>query len=132
MTQAGCNRRSWSPPTRTTQRHNAGSSNVPRFRWRGFTRGWWHEGNCMKIGFVINDIRTEVAAYATVRLARAARNLGHDVWLFGVADFIYDPDGSVHATAVTPQKKKYKDNEELLEELQDEEAEYDRIAIDGL
>ncbi|HLU05638.1 MAG TPA: glutathione synthetase [Woeseiaceae bacterium] len=86
----------------------------------------------MKIGFVINDIHTEIAAYATVRLARSARNLGHDVWLFGVADFIYDPDGSVHATAVTPQKKKYKDNEELLEELQDEEAEYDRIPIDGL
>ncbi|HEX5766056.1 MAG TPA: glutathione synthetase [Woeseiaceae bacterium] len=86
----------------------------------------------MKIGFVINDIRTEVAAYATVRLARSARNLGHDVWLFGVADFIYDPDGSVHATAATPQKKKYKDNEELLEELQDEDAEYDRILIDEL
>ena len=86
----------------------------------------------MKMGFVINDIRTELAAYATVRLARSARNLGHDVWLFGVADFIYDPDGSVHATAVTPQKKKYKDNEELLEELQDEDADYDRIAIDEL
>ena len=86
----------------------------------------------MKIGFVINDIRTEVAAYATVRLARSARNLGHDVWLFGVADFIYDPDGSVHATAVTPQKKKYKDNEELLEELQDEETEQDRVLIDEL
>ena len=86
----------------------------------------------MKIGFVINDIRTEVAAYATVRLARAARNLGHDVWLFGVADFIYDPDGSVHAKAVTPQKKKYKDNEEFLEELQDEDAEPDRILIDEL
>ena len=86
----------------------------------------------MKIGFVINDIHTEVAAYATVRLARAARNLGHDVWLFGVADFIYDPDGSVHAKAVTPRKKKYKDNEELLEELQDEDAEPDRILIDEL
>ena len=86
----------------------------------------------MKIGFVINDIQTEVAAYATVRLARAGRNLGHDVWLFGVADFIYDPDGSVHATAVTPQKEKYKSNEELLEELQDENAEQDRILIDDL
>ena len=86
----------------------------------------------MKIGFVINDIQTEVTAYATVRLARAGRNLGHDVWLFGVADFIYDPDGSVHATAVTPQKEKYKSNEDLLEELQDENAEQDRILIDDL
>jgi glutathione synthase len=86
----------------------------------------------MKIGFVINDIETEVAAYATVRLARAGRNLGHDVWLFGVGDFIYDPDGSVHATAVTPQKKKYNSNEALLEELQDDNAERDRILIDDL
>ncbi|MEX2125456.1 MAG: glutathione synthetase [Woeseia sp.] len=86
----------------------------------------------MKLGFVINDIQSEIAAYTTVRLAMAARNLGHDVWLFGVADFIYDPDGSVHATAVTPQKKKYKSNETFLQELQDENAEQDRILIDEL
>src|SRR5690606_16958041 len=103
MKQAGCRRRSWFLPTPTTRQRNAALPSAPRFRWMGFTRSWWHEGHCMKIGFVINDIRTEVAAYATVRLARSARNLGHDVWLFGVADFIYDPDGSVHATAVTPQ-----------------------------
>lgn len=86
----------------------------------------------MKIGFVINDIQTEIAAYTTVRLAVAARNLGHEVWLFGVADFIYDPDGSVHATAVTPQKKKYKSSETFLEELQHEDAEPDKILIDEL
>jgi glutathione synthase len=86
----------------------------------------------MKIGFVINDIHTEIAAYTTVRLAVAARNLGHDIWLFSVADFIYDPDGSVHATAVTPRKKKYKSNEDLLQELQDENAAPDRILIDDL
>lgn len=86
----------------------------------------------MKMGFVINDIQTEIAAYTTVRLAVAARNLGHEVWLFGVADFIYDPDGSVHATAVTPQKKKYKSNEVFLEELRHEDAEPDRILIDDL
>jgi glutathione synthase len=86
----------------------------------------------MKIGFVINDIQTELAAYTTVRLAMAARNLGHEVWLFGVADFIYDPDGSVHATAVTPQKKKYRSKEAFLQELQDENTERDRVKIDDL
>lgn len=84
----------------------------------------------MKLGFVINDIRTEVAAYSTVRLAVAARNLGHDVWLLGVADFIYEPDGSVHAMAATPRKKRYKSNEEFLEELQHEEARPERITVD--
>lgn len=86
----------------------------------------------MKIGFVINDIQTEIAAYTTVRLAAAARNLGHDAWLFSVADFIYDPDGSVHAKAVTPRRKTYKSSEVLLKELQDEDAEQDRILVDDL
>ena len=86
----------------------------------------------MKLGFVINDVQTEIAAYTTVRLATAARNLGHDVWLLGVADFIYEPDGSVHAMAATPQKKKYKSNDELLEELQHEVAARERITVDDL
>src|SRR5690606_6420405 len=58
--------------------------------------------------------------------------LGHDVWLFGVADFIYDADGSVHAVAATPQKKKYKSSESFLQELQDENAEQERVPIDDL
>lgn len=86
----------------------------------------------MKIGFVINDIRTELAAYATVRLAMAARNRGHDVWLFGVADFIYEPDGSVHAAAVTPAKDEYDSHEAFLKELQDEDAAREHITIDEL
>lgn len=86
----------------------------------------------MKLGFVINDIKTEVAGYSTVRLATAARNLGHDVWLIGVADFIYEPDGSVHAMAATPRKKKYKSNDEFLEELQGEDAQPGRIGVDDL
>lgn len=46
----------------------------------------------MKLGFVINDVDTENPAYTTVRLAVAARNLGHEVCLLGVADFIYQTD----------------------------------------
>jgi glutathione synthase len=86
----------------------------------------------MKLGLVINDIKTEVAAYATVRLATAARNLGHDVWLIGVGDFIYEPDGSVHAMAATPRKETYESNVEFLEELQGEDAQPDHITVDDL
>jgi glutathione synthase len=86
----------------------------------------------MKFGFVINDIKTEIAAYTTVRLATAARNLGHDVWLIGVGDFVYEPDGSVHAMAATPKKDSYESNEEFLEELQHEDAEPGRITVDDL
>ncbi len=86
----------------------------------------------MKLGFVINDIKTEIAAYTTVRLATAARNLGHDVWLIGVGDFIYEPDGSVHAVAATPRQESYESNEQFLEELQHEDAEPGRISVDDL
>lgn len=86
----------------------------------------------MKIGFAINDIATEVAAYTTVRLAVSAKNLGHEVCMLGVAGFIYDPDGSVHAQAFSPRKKTYRSNEEFLEELQSEEATPERITVDEL
>lgn len=86
----------------------------------------------MKLGFVINDVDTENPAYTTVRLAVAARNLGHEVCLLGVADFIYQTDGSVHAMASRPQKQKYKSGEQLLEELQHEEARRDPVTIDDL
>ena len=38
----------------------------------------------MKIGFVVNDIKTEEPGYTTSRLAMAAINLGHEVWVIGV------------------------------------------------
>jgi glutathione synthase len=86
----------------------------------------------MKIGFVVNSIDTEIAAYTTVRLATAARNLGHDVCMLGVADFIYEPDGSIQADAALPQKKRYKSSETFLQELQHEDAARERISIDEL
>ena len=86
----------------------------------------------MKLGFAINDIQTEIAEYTTVRLAMAARNAGHEVWLLGVADFIYEPDGSVHAMAVTPGKKKFKSHKAFLETLQAAEAKQDRLTVDDL
>ncbi|HZD53517.1 MAG TPA: glutathione synthetase [Woeseiaceae bacterium] len=86
----------------------------------------------MKLGFVINDVRTEEPAYTTVRLAMAAHNLGHEVSLLGVADFIYEPNGSVHAMASRARRRKYRSGEHFMAELQQEEAHQDRITIDDL
>lgn len=86
----------------------------------------------MKLGFVINDIQTEIAEYTTVRLAMAARNAGHDVWLLGVADFIYEPDGSVHAMAVAPKNRRYKSHKVFLKELQNKDADTERLSVDDL
>ena len=84
----------------------------------------------MRISFVVNDIHTEEAAYTTTRLAMAAQNLGHDSYLFGVGDFIYAPDGTIHATARRPQAAHYDSLEGFLAELQADDATVERIAID--
>ena len=59
----------------------------------------------MKIGFVVNDVQTEEAAYTTTRLAMAAVNLGHKSYTFGVGDFCLRADGSIHALARTHQRQ---------------------------
>lgn len=53
----------------------------------------------MRIGFMVNDIKTEEPGYTTVRLAMAAINLGHEAWLMGAGDFAYDADENVRARA---------------------------------
>jgi glutathione synthase len=49
----------------------------------------------MRIGFIVNDVKTEVAGFTTIRLACEAVNLGHEIWLIGVGDLEYDPSGDI-------------------------------------
>lgn len=84
----------------------------------------------MRIGFVVNQIETEQAVYTTTRLAAAAQRMGHETWTFGVGDFIYDQDGSIHALARQAPKKKYRSLEAYLTDVQESEAE--RITVDDL
>ena len=88
----------------------------------------------MRIGFVINDVGSEMAEYTTVRLARAATNLGHDAWLMGVADFVYDPDGSIHAIArAAPERKNpYPEQQEYLDALRGKDGRRERLCVDAL
>ena len=72
----------------------------------------------MKIGFVVNDVETEKPVYTTTRLAMTARNMGHDVWLMGMGDFGYEPDGSLHAHARGAEGKSYRSLERYLEDAQ--------------
>ena len=44
----------------------------------------------MKIGFVVNDVRTEEAGFTTTRLGVAATNRGHEAWTISVGDLAYD------------------------------------------
>ncbi|MBN2291472.1 MAG: glutathione synthase [Pirellulales bacterium] len=86
----------------------------------------------MRIGFIVNDVKTEEATYTTVRLACEAINLGHDVWVMGVGDVAYDPDERVHARAYSVPKRKYKTSETFLQQLQGKNAIRERITVDDL
>lgn len=86
----------------------------------------------IKLGFVINDMATEKNNYTTLRLARVAINRGHEVSLIGLGGFIYDADGSIRAMAHVPRRKKYEDDDALLEDLQDDDAESQRISVEAL
>lgn len=83
----------------------------------------------MKIGFVINDIATEGAGYTTVRLGLAAESMGHEAWMIGVGDFIYDPDGSIHALAKRAGGD-HEDNEAYMAALKGQDSL--RVSVDDL
>ena len=76
----------------------------------------------MKIGFVVNDVFTEQPVYTTTRLALAATQRGHEVYLMGIGDFAYEPDGSLSARACTGAAKQYRSLERYLSDLQKEDA----------
>jgi glutathione synthase len=86
----------------------------------------------MKIAFVVNDVLTEVPAYTTTRLAMAARNVGHEVFVFGVGDFVYATDGSIHARAHTAHGRSYKSLEKFLGELQSADNAAESINLDEM
>jgi glutathione synthase len=68
----------------------------------------------MKIGFIVNNVATEEPQYSTTRLAMAATNGGHKVWLMGVGDLGLDSDGQVVAMSSTPKQKTYRSLENYL------------------
>ena len=86
----------------------------------------------MRIGFMVNNIKTEEPGYTTTRLAMAAINMGHEVWVLGADDFAYDPNDQVSARARSVRKKKYKSSEIYLKELQSGNAVQERISVDDL
>lgn len=86
----------------------------------------------MKIGFIVNDIKTEEKGYTTTRLSMEAINLGHEVFVMGVADLAYDPDEKVKARACTVTKKNFKSTDIYLSELQGKKAMCERISVSDL
>ncbi|MCQ8186013.1 hypothetical protein [Parvularcula maris] len=83
----------------------------------------------MKLTFVINDIATEQENYTTIRLARRAISMGHQVALVSIVDFVYEPDGRVSGFGKRPRRDDYEDDADILGDLQDDENEVQKIAI---
>ena len=87
----------------------------------------------MRIGLVVNDIKSEQSGYTTTRLGMAGVNLGHEMWVMGVGDLAYDPDDRVSARGrAVPEGKKYKTSEAYLKALQGGRARKERIVLDEL
>jgi glutathione synthase len=83
----------------------------------------------MRIGFVVNDVATEMPRYTTTRLAMTAARLGHDACLIGSGDFGYEPDGSLSATVATGTPgKSYRSLERYLGDVQ--AADRERVPLD--
>lgn len=86
----------------------------------------------MRLGIVVNDVKTEQAGYTTTRLGLWAKNRGHEVWIMGLGDLAYDADESIRARACSVPKKQYKSNEIYLNDLQGKAAIRERISVDDL
>ncbi len=87
----------------------------------------------MKIGFIVNDVKTEQPGYTTTRLAQTALNLGHQPWVIGIGDLAYDGDEHIRARAYTVPRTKYGNHEAYLADLQNpKKAITKRITVDDL
>jgi len=86
----------------------------------------------MRIGFVVNEIATEGKGYTTTRLGMQAVNQGHEVWVMGVGDLIYNTNDTVSALARSVTRESYKSTETYLNELQGPKAKLERITLDDL
>ena len=86
----------------------------------------------MRIGFVVNDVKTEYPGYTTTLLARAACKLGHEIWYTGVGDFSLKPNDHTYARARTLPARHYPTGEAFLAELSSDESTEQHICVDQL
>lgn len=84
----------------------------------------------MKIGFVVNDIKTEEGKFTTSRLGQAAINRGHEVWVLGVGDLEYHSDDTIRARAASVPKRQYSTSEAYTADLQGKSAVRRRVTVD--
>ncbi|CAN5230875.1 glutathione synthase [soil metagenome] len=87
----------------------------------------------MKIGFLVNDLHTEFAAYTTTVLALEAHRRKHSVYYLHAEDFSYNAEDEllVHVRSA-PVRKKFADPKEFLTTMQGRSDQVKRIAATDL
>ena len=86
----------------------------------------------MRVGFVVNDVKTEEPGYTTTRLGVALTNRGHEAWVISVGDLALDPDELVRAGASRVPKARYRDGVGYMRDLLGKAAIRERITVDDL
>lgn len=71
----------------------------------------------MRIGFVINDYKTEAPAFTTTNLALQASNMGHEVAYISVEDFSYTQTGQMGAHAKISSGKKFRSARVFMDDM---------------
>ena len=84
----------------------------------------------MRIAFLVNEVVTEIDEYTTTRLARAAAQLGHEVWYVGVGDAELGGDGQLTARAHAAELADDDSLESFMDRVKEREAE--PIVMDDL
>lgn len=71
----------------------------------------------MRLGMVVNDIRTEWPLYTTTHLAMAATGMGHQVWYIDVGDFALRKDDRTYAAARPVPQQRFRSDEVFMRAL---------------
>ena len=83
----------------------------------------------IRIGFVVNDVETEGQGYTTVRLAVAARRMGHEIEMINVGDLAYDADEKIRAPGYSVPKQVYKNGASFLKDLRKQSATQEKVTL---
>ena len=82
----------------------------------------------MKIGILVTDFEVKKSYPTTIRLAREALNLGHEVFFLTPGGFTYTPHDHLRLRVISPPRKRYKSSDTFMKELAEQPV---RQTIDG-
>ena len=85
----------------------------------------------MRIGIVVNIVDSEESGQTTYRLAAAAAELGHEVWIMSTGNFAYEDD-AIRAHARAAPAGSYPSSADYLAALRSKKARRKWITVDDL